>query len=332
MKAVSRRVLLAVSMFVAAQASAQTPAPAKLRPVTITLSSSSLGVGAPRVAKELGLFEKHGLSAKVLPMDSGPTAMAALISKTADATMVGSGTLIAAVARGQKVVSIANGYGGFATTLVLAKTVADRLHLPADASVADRLRALDGLTLGTPEATGASTLGFKAAAATVGVTLRFAYLPQTTMPAALKRGAIQGYLASAPYWAVSLADGTGVPWVSGPKGEMPPGTANVSSTQLQMLRETADSDPDLVRRLRAVYDDLHIAIETRPDEVRQATARAFPDLDPKLLDLVFPTESAAWNARPLTAADWANEIAFVKNSGTPIQGIETVRPDALAYP
>ena len=303
-----------------------------LRPVTITLSSSSLGVGAPRVAKELGLFEKHGLSAKIVPVDSGPTAMSALISGTADATMVGSGTLIAAVARGQKIVSIANGYTGFATTMVLAKATVERLHVSPNASVTDRLKATKGLTIGTPEATGASTLGFKAAAATVGVSMRFAILPQTTMPAALERGAIQGYLASAPYWAVSVTNGSGVVWVSGPKGELPLGTANVSSTQLQMLRATADRDPDLVRRLRAVYGDLHQAIVERPADVRAATGRAFPDLDPKLLDVVFPSEAAAWNASPLTVADWAGEIAFVKNSGTAIPGIENVTPEALMYP
>ena len=59
----------------------------KMRDVTITLSSSSLGVASPRVANEMGLFAKHGLAAKILPMDSGATALAAVIAKSADACM-----------------------------------------------------------------------------------------------------------------------------------------------------------------------------------------------------------------------------------------------------
>jgi ABC-type nitrate/sulfonate/bicarbonate transport system substrate-binding protein len=312
--------------------SGSAPAQQKLREVTITLSSASLGPGAPRVAKELGLFEAHGLSVRIVPMDSGTTALAALISKAADAAMVGSATAITASARGQKIVSIANGYGGFATTMILAKVVADKLGVAANAPVADRLKAVDGLLIGTPEPTAGSTVGFKAAAATAGAAMRFTYLAQQTMPAALERGAIQGYLASAPYWAVSVANGSGIVWISGPNGELPPGTANVSSTQLQMLRETADADPDLVARFVDVFDDLHKAIDERPAEVKAATARAFPNFDPKLLDIVFPSESAAWNARRLTAADWAGEIDFAKKSGVQIPGIENVKPEALLYP
>jgi ABC-type nitrate/sulfonate/bicarbonate transport system substrate-binding protein len=304
----------------------------KLRDVTIALSSSSLGPAAPRVAKELGLFEKHGLSAKIVAMDSGNTALAALISKSADAAMVGSGTLIAAQARGRDVVIIANGYGGFATTMVLSKAVADKLRVSPKAPVADRLKAVDGLLIGTPEATAGSTLGFKNAAATVGANMRFTYMSQQAMPAALERGAIEGYLASAPYWAGPVANGKGIVWISGPSGELPSGTVNGTSTQLQMLRETAEADPDLAKRFATVFADLRKAIDEKPAEVKAAVARVFPDLTAELLDIVYPSESAAWNAKPLTPADMAREIEFVKASGTSIPGIEKVNPSSLLYP
>lgn len=301
----------------------------KLREFTITLSSSSLGVGAPRVAKEMGLFEKHGLSARIIPMDSGNTALTAVISKSADGALAGSGTVITAIARGQNLVPVVNGYGAFATTMVISKATMEKLGVSLDAPTKDRLKAVDGLLIGTPEPTAGSTLGFKGAAATVGAAMRFTYMAQTAMPAALEKGVIDGYLASAPYWAVSVASGRGVVWLSGPKGDLPPGTVNVSSTQLQMLREVAEKDPDLIKRVQAVFDDLHKAIDEHPDVVKAATARVYTDIDPKLLDIVFPYESAAWNAKLLTAQDWAGEIEFVKNSGTPIPGIEKVTPESL---
>lgn len=313
-------------------ASGAATAQPRLREVTIALSSNSLGPAAPRVARELGLFEKHGLAAKIIPMDSGNTALAALISKSADAAMVGSGTVINAQARGHKVVIIANGYGGFATTMVIAKEVAAKLGVAPDAPIAARLKALDGLLVGTPEPTAGSTLGFKGAAATVGATMRFTYMSQQAMPSALETGAIQGYLASAPFWAGPVANGKGVVWISGPQGELPAGTVNASSTQLQMMRAAAEADPDLARRFAAVFADLRKAIEERPAEVKAAVSRVFPDLDPKVLDVVYPSESRAWNAKPLTAQDVAAEIAFVKSSGVVVPGIDTLDPAAFIFP
>ena len=327
-----RRSFLFCAVGVMVPAMQPASAQSKLRDVTIALSSSSLGPAAPRVAKELGLFEKHGLAARIVPMDSGNTALAALLSKSADAAMVGSGTVINAVARGQKIAIIANGYGGFATTMVLARDVVATLGVAADAPPAVRLKAIDGLLIGTPEPTAGSTLGFKAAAATVGATLRFTYMAQQTMQAAMESGSIQGYLASAPYWAGPIASGKGVVWISGPKGEMPKGTVNTTSTQLQMLRQTAEVDPDLARRFSAVFADLRSAISERPLEVRAATQRVFPELAPALLDIVFPSESAAWNAKVLTPEDILGEIEFVRGSGAPVPGLEYVKPEMLLFP
>ena len=246
--------------------------------------------------------------------------------------MVGSGTVIAAVARGQKIVAIANGYGGFATTMVVAKDVAEKLGVKPNAPVAERLKAADNLLVGTPEPTAGSTLGFKLAMATVGANLRFTYMAQQAMQAALENGAIQGYLASAPFWAGPVASGKGVVWVSGPKGEMPAGSVNISSTQLQMMREAATADPELAKAFASIFADLRKAIDERSDEVKAATARVFPDLDRKILDIVFPSESGAWNGRPMTTADWVKEIAFVKSSGTQIPGLDVVDPASFVFP
>jgi ABC-type nitrate/sulfonate/bicarbonate transport system substrate-binding protein len=307
----------------------EVPAQQTLRDVTIVLSSASLGPAAPRVARELGLFEKHGLNAKIIPMDSANTALAAVVSKTADAGMIGSGTLINARARGLDIVIIANGYAGFATTMVLSKVAAEKLGVSPDAPVAQRLKAADGLTIATPEATASSTIGFRRAGATVGATYRFTYMAQTAMQAALETGAIDGYLASAPFWAAPIASGKGVVWISGPRGELPTGSVNTSSTQLQMLRDRAEAEPQLARAFAAVFADFRKAIDERPTEVKAAVARVFPNLDAKLLDIVYPSESMAWNARPLTVQDMIVELDFVRGSGMQIPNIDSIDTASL---
>ena len=324
------RNILAASVLVAMSASAA--AQQKLREVTVALSSASLGAASPRVAKELGLFEKHGLSAKVVPMDSANTSLAALISKSADAALASSGTVINATLRGQKIVAVANLYGGFATTMVVSNAAAAKMGVRTDAPPEQRLKAADGLTIATPEAAAGSTLGFKAAMASVDGAFRFTYMPQQSMQAALENGAIDGYLASAPFWAGPVANGKGVVWISGPKNELPAKAVNGTSTQLQMLRSTVESDPDLVNRLVAVFNDFKKAIVERPAEVRAATQRVFPDLDPKVLDVVYPNESAAWNGKVLTRDDMIREIEFIKRSGGQFPGIDGVDPGSLIWP
>jgi ABC-type nitrate/sulfonate/bicarbonate transport system substrate-binding protein len=302
------------------------------REVTIALSSASLGAASPRIAKQLDLFEKHGLSATVVPMDSGATALAALVSKSADGALAGPGTVLAARARGLDIVYVLELYKGFATTMVISKAAMDRAGVPLDAPAEERLKAADGMVIAVPDATSGSTLGFKNAMATVGGEFRFANMAQTAMQAAMESGAVDGYLASAPFWAGPIASGTGVVWISGLKGDLPAGSVNGFSSGLVMLKETTQSDPALVEALTAVFRELRQAIDERPDEVKAAVLREFPDMTPQVLEILYPTESAAWSAEPITAGDLAAEIEFVKRSGTDIPGIDAIDTKAMVYP
>jgi len=121
-----------------------TPATAQaLQEVSIGLASTSFATAAPRLAKELGLFQKRGLEPRFTVLDSANAATAALIAKSVDYAISGPGEIVAAHARNQPVVALANGYVGFSGTLVLAKSVADKLGSAAAASPAAKLKALD---------------------------------------------------------------------------------------------------------------------------------------------------------------------------------------------
>lgn len=78
--------------------------------VRIPISSVSFATAPARIAKEMGLFEKHGINARIVTMDSANASISALISGSVDVTVAGPGELIAANARGQKLIVIANMY------------------------------------------------------------------------------------------------------------------------------------------------------------------------------------------------------------------------------
>ena len=309
------------------------------RPVLAqTLDDVSIGhtpslVGyAARVAQELGLYEKHGIRPKLIVVDSANAATTALVAKSLDAAVSGPGELIAGSARGLKMVAIANVYGGLNAHVILAKSVADKIGVSPDAPVADRLKALDGLTFASVSPTSAFTVTTRTATEEVGAKLKFTFMAQPAMLAAMESGAIQAYIAGAPFWVLAPANNTGIAWISGPKGEFPAARTPSHSASVQMMRETAEAKPDIVRRLALVFADLATAFRERPTEVKASIGRMFPALKPELIERFYDLEARGFAAKPLTVADMAHEIAYVKASGANLPNIESVDPKALLFP
>jgi ABC-type nitrate/sulfonate/bicarbonate transport system substrate-binding protein len=155
---------------------------------------------------------------------------------------------------------------------------------------------------------------------------------QPAMAAALESGAIQGYSAAAPFWAIPVTKGTGVLWISGPRGELPEASTPASAGNMQVMRDFAEANPDLVQRLAAVFDELAAFVEKYPVEARAQLAKLYPDIDGPTLDLLFASESAGWRTKHLTPKDMVKEIEFVKLGGAQIPGLEKVDPRAMLYP
>jgi len=322
-----RDFLVGAAIFaVASQAESQT-----LRQVSIGLSSTSLGTAAPRIANELALFAKHGLDPKFIVLDSANAAIGALISGSLKVVLSGPTELIAAQARGQNVVAIATTYRGLGQCLVLAKAVADKLGVSPTAAVTERLKAINGLLLGAPSATSIATIALKGAANAAGASVRFTYMDQPTMVAALQSGAVQGYIASAPFWAFPVTKGTGVLWINGPAGEFPVQYAPANTGHLEMMRGFAEANRDLVQGIAAVLADFVEALDDHPAEVKAAVAKLYPDLDAGTLDLLFASESLGWKAKPPTAADFAHDIAFLKSSGVLLPRIDSLDPASMVF-
>lgn len=305
----------------------------ELRKVTMSLAGQSMIASIPRFAKEMGLFEKRGIDITFVSMDSASASATGLISGSVPYAFSGPVELIVAQARGRDVVAIANTYGGLGGTLVLSKAVADKLNVSPTASLNDRLKALKGLTIATPSATSAYTVSFKGATAAVGADVKFTYMSIPSMPSALQSGAIQGYVASAPFWVFPITGGTGVLWISGPKGELPDQLRPKSNSVLLAMRETVTAQPDLTRSVAAVFADFAEAIDRRPAEVKAAILKGFPSLDAKSVDELFESESKAWKAKALTAQDITHEIAYARSGGMSLpEQVDKVPPARMVWP
>ena len=309
---------------------AQTAHAAELRPVAIGLSTGSIASAAPRIAAELGLFKNHGLDAKITIMDSASISTSALIAGSLDFAFVNPTDAVLAAAHGQNLVVVRSVYSGFPAVLILSKAVADGLKVSPTAPVEARLKALDGLTIASISATSSYTVSLKGATEAVGSHVRFTYMAQPAMVAALQTGAVQGFVASSPYHATAVLNGSGEVWLSGPKGEYPPQFSLSSSITAIAKRDFAVANPALIASLNAVFDDLAKVVEERPGDIKAAVGKLFPDLDAKTLDLILAAELKSFIGSKVTVEDIRHSIRFLQLSGASLP--PTLDPAAMLLP
>jgi ABC-type nitrate/sulfonate/bicarbonate transport system substrate-binding protein len=302
-----------------------------LTKVTIGLTSGSIAASVARVAKEMGLFEKHGIDIAISIMDSGNIATMGLISNSLNFTTGSITDTIVAQAQGQDIVSLASVNREFAGTLVVAKSVADKLGISSAAPLNDRLKAVNGLVIATPSATSTYTFVLKAATEPLGVKPTFTYMAQPAMVAALQTGAIQGMMVGAPFYAQAELNGTGVILVNGPKAEFPQDTVPSHSLVLNAKRDYATANPALVAKMRAVFFDMAKAATENPDGVRAALARLFPDIDARTLASLFESEIVGFRTWPLAEKDIAQDIAFLRKNGVELRQADRATPANILF-
>jgi ABC-type nitrate/sulfonate/bicarbonate transport system substrate-binding protein len=302
------------------------------RKVSIGISSPSLPAASARIAKEMGLFEQHGLDVRIVQMDSASVNAMALISGSVDFITSSPSDVVVSQARDHDVVATSSVYSGFAAVLVVAKSAIDKTGVDAKAPIATRLKALDGLLIATPSATSPYTFSLKSSAESVGAKVRITFMAQPAMVAALDAGVIQGFVASSPFYARPVLTHTGAIWISGPAGEFPAALSQANSVTLNVRREYAKANPDVMKRVGQAFTDFSKAVNERPDTVKSAIHRLFPEIDAPTLDLLYATEAKGFSSRAIKAADMSREISFVKASSTSIPGLDALDPAHLIFP
>ncbi len=300
--------------------------------VDMALAGGSLIAAIPLITRDLGFFKDHGIDPNFVMMDSSTAAATALLSGAVSFAFSGPGSLVAAQARGQDMIVVNSTYRGLGGTLVLSKSTVERIGVAADAPIEERLRALNGLVIATPSPTSSYTIAFREAAAVEKAQINFTYMSIPNMPAAFSSGAVDGYVASAPYWLPPIVDGTGIQWVSGPQGQLPAKFAPAHTAITLAMRAYTNAHPDTVNRVNAALRDFIAALDQRPDEIKKAIRTTFPDLDDKTLDLLFESEKAAWHAGTVTPEEVRHEVEIAVGTNTQIPAsVLDIDPARMVY-
>lgn len=329
MKLTRRTVLAGAAALTAASTVTRVFAQEALAPVTIALSSNSLGLAPVRIAAQAKLFQKNGLDAKVTIADSGNAAMTALLSGSVEFAAPGLSEVLIINSKGQKVVVVANIHRGLGTSLVLSKRVAEKLGVKPDAPLEARLKALEGLKVALPSATSPSVAAFKGAASTAGASFDMVYMSQPAMIPALETGAVDAMVAAAPSWLRPVNTGSGYLWVSGPRGDIPAQFNTASSACLQATEAYAKANPKAIEAIRKTMQDVSKLILEQPDEAKRLLGEVYPDLSAADVAMVFDTSSRNWAKPVVTAQDIDHEKELLKASGLSTPAIEAVDSASL---
>jgi ABC-type nitrate/sulfonate/bicarbonate transport system substrate-binding protein len=313
--------------FASGEATAQ-----ELKDVTIGLPGTAIVSSSLRIAEEMGLFKKYGLRAQFNRLDSGNLSAAALVSGSLNFAVAGPTDFIAARLAGQAIVTPASLFKGYANFVVLSKPVVARLGVSSNAPAAVRLKALEGLLMAGTSATAVSRLAVKATADAAGVSMRYTYLAQDNMPTALESGAIDGYIASTPAWAVPVVRGTAELWLSGITDDFPAETTPGVSSILMVREDFATKNSDLVDKVVSVLSDFAKLIKDDPASVKAAVRKLYPDLDPRIIEIFFMKEVDGWGGWALTTEDMRREINFLRVTGAlSAQKLAELDPAAMIY-
>jgi ABC-type nitrate/sulfonate/bicarbonate transport system substrate-binding protein len=299
--------------------------------VAIAVSSTSFVLGGIKIGEQAGIFQNNGLRSRIIVMDSGNAALSALLGGSVHFSVSGPSEILAARARGQDVVIATNLYRGLAGSLVLSKATISGLKATQDAPIADRLRALDNVVISEPSATSALLGPYKAATEALGAHIRFTYMAQGAMPAALENNAIQGMVASFPFVGTPIIRGTGVLWIDGPGGELPAEVLPASSSCAQTTTAYAKENPDMIRRLRQTVADIAAFIETDPHAAQRALAAGYPQLSPQDIDLAFRQQWRNWTKPDLTTDDMRQELKLL-NASVKLPGLDKLDPASALLP
>jgi ABC-type nitrate/sulfonate/bicarbonate transport system substrate-binding protein len=254
--------------------------------ITLVIPSLSSNQSIAFLATGFGTFKKNNLNVKTVVSGTGALAVAAAVSGSGQFVMSGSSDMLSADSKGQKLVYLARGLGGgLASQLVLTKAAAAKTGLPANATPAEKAKALNGLTIASPSAASSQTTQAERAVDTVGAKIKFTYIAPADMDAAMKAGHIDGIVQAPPFTTEAVYDGSGVMWLNGSNGTFPGGfdVATYGDPMMETTASYAASHPAVVTAFtRAILEGVAMA-KADPSKassiVKAATSPNMPEAE-----------------------------------------------------
>lgn len=256
--------------------------------IRITTPVESLTASALYIARGQGLFAAEGLDVEVVVTGgTGPDVQALLVGQSEFAYTPGT-HLIEPVAKGQRLLGVMAGLSRLIINVALHKDVAKARGITEGTPFDQKLKALNGMTLGP---TKAGALTWQLADYLIK---RAGYTPQKEVKviaagagpvllAALEHRKVDAIIMSSPIPETAVQRGQAIMFIDNARGEDP----NLSEFMMVSLVTRPDltrERPETVRRtVRALVRANQWMLAKTNEEVRDALRGFLPKVDPEVL-------------------------------------------------
>jgi NitT/TauT family transport system substrate-binding protein len=259
-----------------------------LRKVKMTIPVVAHSMAPVYIAQSKGFFKDEGLEVDVTSTNGGGPDIRALIAGDVDFTFTTGDNVVLAQQEGKKLLMVASGLNKLFINWAMNKESAKAKGVTESTPLADKLKALKGLTIGftNPGALTAHLAGF--------VTRKAGYVPQQdvnmiavgsgpTWVAALENRKVDVALTAPPTPETAVSRGFAIPFLNYTQyAEL--GAPEFLMENLIVRPETAAKDDELVRKMtRALVKANKWALQSTPEQVAEALKPFLGQTDPALL-------------------------------------------------
>jgi NitT/TauT family transport system substrate-binding protein len=274
-----------------ATAAALVSAPAKaadMEKATIAIPVESISFAPVYVAQSLDLWKKAGIDVSV-KLVRGIGATNALIAKSVEFSNGSGATVIRGNVRHRGLIAIMTTVTRPTFELVLRKDVVEKLGVKESATLAERAKALKGLSIGLSGLNNISHTFLNYSLSKGGLKqqdIRIVNMAPPSMYAALKKGDIDGFETATPWTFAPVDAGDAVNWISGLRVDMPE-LGNMANTVLIARQGYCEENASICRKVVKGYQGALRYIHEEPQATLKILQKQFPKLKPALLRQAF---------------------------------------------
>jgi len=270
--------------------------------VVVAQGTDSLIFLAGYVAKAKGYFAEEGLEGDVRIFRGGVQALAAVMSKDADVYLGPPSTAMKAIKAGQDVTVFGNVMDQIPTNIVIQGDVARAKGITKTSSMADKIKALKGLTLGVNAAGSAPEQVLKFTLRTAGIDPEkdVTISPvgaATALIGSFEQKRIDGFAFSSPASDIAVEKFGGLMVVNYAKGEYEP-LRGFLYLGLISRTDWLKENPDRAARTVRTFGKALRLIHEKPDEARAAVRTFFKNMEEEPFNQGFAANAAAMPETP----------------------------------
>lgn len=270
--------------------------------VTAVGGGASMSYAVPELMDAMNIGENHDIDLDYTGSGTSSTNMvAAVLSGDADFAFPASTTAVDAIHNGADLVIVAS-FLSFASILGISTKAAEESGVSADAPVADRLAALEGLTIATsPEGSGNNALLRQILSAAGMDPDKDVEIVGVQDPSAIVGGIKQGRFDAGFYGSgvieANIAAGDAELWISTARGDVTDLVGDQVGGVMVTSKRTLAKRPDVVSRMfDAVVETEQLIAEDPATAGAELKKTWFPDLDQRTFDIAWGEAQHAYPA------------------------------------